>query len=195
MFNCLCDVIVFDKDKIIYIKEVTQRYALKNYVEKYRKVVLFSLKYGETFKPGVGCIEDKHGFSITNKKIEIDYNAGLKETAHLSHFIHPVFDVYYKGKNIEEFHLAEHLVAEFKLQGVHVEPLWEFLEKVKNIKRNKQRPCKKEKITTDKNRELDEILKKYFMDGNINKLDSRELEELTTKINKIEEEVMCEMLP
>ena len=193
MFNCLCDVIVFDKDQIIYIKEVTQRYALKHYVEKYKKVVLFSLKYGETFKQGEGYVVNKQGFSITNKKIETDYNAGLKESAHLSHFIHPVFDVYYRGKHIEEFHLAEHLVAEFKLPGVHIEPLREFLENVKHKKQRKDH-CKREKTIKEKNRELDEIVKQYLMGKNINTLEKKELEELTTKINKLEE-VMYGTLP
>jgi hypothetical protein len=107
MFNCLCDVIIFDDNKIIYIQEVTLRYAKDNYVFGYEKVLLFSLKYGDK----------------TN-----NYKPGLKETAHLSRFIHPVFEVYCNYRHIFDFHLAEHLLGEFKLQKVHIEPLEEFLD-------------------------------------------------------------------
>lgn len=190
MFNCLCDVIVFDKNQIIYIKEVTQRYALKYYVEKYKKVVLFSLKYGETFKQGEGYIENKQGFSVTNKKIETDYNAGLKESAHLSHFIHPVFDVYYRGKHVEEFHLAEHLVAEFKLPGVHIEPLRDFLENIKDIEYKKTTCTKNQKTILDEKSMFGETVNAYFSYDKINSLNTQELKELTTKMNKLEEKVM-----
>jgi hypothetical protein len=106
MFNCLCDVIIFDDNKIIYIQEVTLRYAKDNYVFRYEKVLLFSLKYGD----------------------KTNYQPGLKETAHLSRFIHPVFEVHYNYRHIFDFHLAEHLLGEFKLQKVHIEPLEEFLD-------------------------------------------------------------------
>ena len=193
MFNCLCDVIVLDDDKIIYIKEVTQRYALKNYVEKYKKVVLFSLNYGETFKEDQGYTVIKEGFNVTHKNIETDYIAGLKETAHLSHFIHPVFNVYYVGKQVEEFHLAEHLVAEFKLPGVHIEPLREFLEKLKDIEHikktssiKKQKPILDKKTMLDEKSMFEETLKKYFSYNKINDLTSQELDELSNKLSILE---------
>ena len=61
-----------------------------------------------------------------------DYDPGFKSTAHLSHFIHPVFDFYFNYEHTFEFHLAEHLLGEFKLQKVHIEPLKEFLKIIYN---------------------------------------------------------------
>ena len=121
MFNCLCDVILFDKDEIIYIEEITIRYAKAHYIGKYKKVIIFSLNYKDTFDEN-----NKYQPTYTT----IPFNAGLKETAHLSEFIHPVFNLYYKNVHKYTYHLAEHLVAEFRLQGVHIEPLLEFLKKV-----------------------------------------------------------------
>lgn len=133
MFNCLCDVIIFDKNEIIYIEEVTIRYAQREYIEKYKKVIVFSLNYGEVFDVNKEYNQTQ-GFGKVNNPIGIEYNAGLKESAHLSEFIHPVFDLYYKSVPKYKYHLAEHLVAEFRLPGVHIEPLLEFLEKVKVYK-------------------------------------------------------------
>jgi len=124
MFNCLCDVIIFDKDEIIYIEEITIRYAKAHYIGKYKKVILFSLNYKDTF-------DENNKYSETHM---IPYNAGLKETAHLSEFIHPVFNLYYKNVHKYTYHLAEHLVAEFRLHGVHIEPLLEYLKKVSRYK-------------------------------------------------------------
>jgi thioredoxin reductase len=123
MFNCLCDVIMFDDEnnKIIYIQEVTLRYARENYVFRYEKVILFSLKYAD--KDPILKIMKKE-----NKKTGYMHSVGVKRTAHLSHFIHPVFDVYYNYEHIFDFHLAEHLLGDFKLQDVHIEPLKEFLD-------------------------------------------------------------------
>ena len=59
--------------------------------------------------------------------VSADYDGGIKETANLSHFIHPVFDFYFNNEQIFDFHLAEHLLGEFKLQHVHIEPLNDFL--------------------------------------------------------------------
>lgn len=136
MFNCLCDVIIFNDNKITYIEEVSIRYAKNNYIATNDKVILFSLKYGEIFdinkkinkkrKYGFGHIHDNYTDVIA------DYDGGLKETAHLSHFIHPVFDFYFNYEHTYDFHLAEHLLGEFKLQKVHIEPLKEFLKIIYN---------------------------------------------------------------
>lgn len=131
MFNCLCDVIIFEDNNITYIEEVTIRYATNNYTTINKKVILFSLKYGEIYEINKKIEKRKYGFGyIHNGYInnEADYDGGLKETAHLSHFIHPVFDVYFDYEKIFTFHLAEHLLAEFKLLKVHIEPLIEFLK-------------------------------------------------------------------
>jgi thioredoxin reductase len=131
MFNCLCDVIIFDNNKISYIEEVTIKYAQNNYITAHNKVIIFSLKYGNIFdinkkidkkrKYGFGYIHDN------NMGVSADYDGGIKETANLSHFIHPVFDFYFNNEQIFDFHLAEHLLGEFKLQHVHIEPLNDFL--------------------------------------------------------------------
>ena len=89
------------------------------------------MKYGEIYEINKKIDKRKYGFGyIHNGYInnEADYDGGLKETAHLSHFIHPVFDVYFDYEKIFTFHLAEHLLAEFKLLKVHIEPLVEFLK-------------------------------------------------------------------
>jgi len=133
MFNCLCDVIIFDKNEIIYIEEVTIRYAKAHYIGKYKKVILFSLNYGEVFDENKEYLQTQ-GFGKVNNPEGIEFIAGLKESAHLSEFIHPVFDLYYKKSAEYKYHLAEHLVAEFRLPGVHIEPLLEFLQKVNMYK-------------------------------------------------------------
>jgi len=137
MFNCLCDVIIINDNTIIYIEEVTIRYAKNMYVATNDKVILFSLKYGELHDITKKIKNRKYGFGYihTDYNVELDiadYDPGFKNTAHLSHFIHPVFDFYFNYEHIFEFHLAEHLLGEFKLQKVHVEPLKEFLKIVYN---------------------------------------------------------------
>jgi thioredoxin reductase len=194
MFNCLCDVVIFDNDQIIYIEEVTIRYAKKHYVEKYKKVLLFSLKYCEIYKDNKEYIKKNHGFGTLNKRNEKDYIAGLKETAHLSHFIHPVFDLYYKRKHKEEFHLAEHLVAEFKLPGVHIEPLKDLLEKVKQYNKHEKKEKKnKKQCLTDNEKQIEDILSNYIFGGKINSLNDDEIDKLSNKIDMLEKQFMCEM--
>ena len=119
--NTYGNVIQDENNKIIYIQEVTLRYARENYVFRYEKVILFSLKYAD--KDHILKIMKKE-----NKKTGYMHSVGVKRTAHLSHFIHPVFDVYYNYEHIFDFHLAEHLLGDFKLQDVHIEPLKEFLD-------------------------------------------------------------------
>jgi len=137
MFNCLCDVIIINDNTITYIEEVTIRYAKNMYVATNDKVILFTLKYGELHDITKKIKNRKYGFGYihTDYNVELDiadYDPGFKSTAHLSHFIHPVFDFYFNYEHTFEFHLAEHLLGEFKLKKVHIEPLIEFLKIIYN---------------------------------------------------------------
>ena len=90
--------------------------------------------------------------------------------------------------------MAEHLVAEFKLPGVHIEPLREFLENIKDIEHKKTTCIKNQKTILDENRLFDETVNAYFSYDKINNLSTQELKKLTTKMNKLEE-VMYGTLP
>ena len=136
MYNCMCDVIIIINNKISYIEEVNYRYAKENYINRYEKVILVSLKYGKIYDEKEETIKNKNGHAFGtinyNRPIQksTDYSPGVERDAHLSIFIHPVFELYINNKFESDFHLAEHLLGEFKLKKVHIEPLKRYINRV-----------------------------------------------------------------
>lgn len=139
MYNCICDLVIINNDsKITYIEEINFRYAKEKFINNYEKVIIVSLKYGKIFNQNSNNIQIKNGvgFGAINynrpQQKDIDYFPGIEESAHLSIFIHPVFEFFIKGKLESEFHLAEHLLGEFKLIDVHVNPLKKYINSILN---------------------------------------------------------------
>jgi len=139
MYNCMCDVIIFNKNKFIYIEEVNYRYAKANYINNYNKVLLIGLKYGKIYNEKEETIKNKngHAFGAVNyyrpTQKDVDYSPGVERDAKLSIFIHPVFELYVNNKYHSDFHLAEHLLGEFKLKKVHIDPLKRYIDKISLI--------------------------------------------------------------
>jgi len=131
-------VIINNDSKITYIEEINFRYAKEKFINNYEKVIIVSLKYGKIFDQNSNNIQIKNGvgFGAINynrpQQKDIDYFPGIEESAHLSIFIHPVFEFFIKGKLESEFHLAEHLLGEFKLIDVHVNPLKKYINSILN---------------------------------------------------------------
>ena len=139
MYNCMCDVIIFNKNKFIYIYEINYRYAKANYINNYNKVLLIGLKYGKIYNEKEETIKNKngHAFGAVNyyrpTQKDVDYSPGVERDAKLSIFIHPVFELYVNNKYHSDFHLAEHLLGEFKLKKVHIDPLKRYIDKISLI--------------------------------------------------------------
>lgn len=126
MFGCLVDIIIFKDEKIYYIEEIPFRYFEDYYKNKLRKVIIVSLDYGNFG----GVIERTRKLGKASYVFGEDRVSGHDtKTAHKSNFLHPIFKFYLNSKLNKEFHLSEHLMSQYKLKDVHVDPLKKFLHK------------------------------------------------------------------
>lgn len=126
MFGCLVDIIIFKDDKIYYIEEIPFTYFEDNYKNKFEKVIIVSLNYGDFG----GVIEQTRKLGKASYVFGQDRVSGYDtKTAHKSNFLHPIFKFYVHSKLKKEFHLSEHFMSEYKLKDVHVDPLKKFLHK------------------------------------------------------------------
>ena len=121
MFNTLVDVIVFDKN-ITYIEELPYKYAKKYF--KNKKILIIKLAYGNFG----GTIKYTKVLGDASYVFGKDRAIGTQPNlAQLSNFLHPVLELYIKGKLIKTHHVSEHLMTQYKLRDVHVIPLKKFL--------------------------------------------------------------------
>lgn len=125
MFDCLCDIVIVENNTIYYIEELPIKYVLENYVPKYNKVIIIKLNYGNYG----GTIENKNDLGNSSYVFGVDRAIGsVKEKAHLSDFLHPVFILYVNHNETSTFHLSENLLFEFKLKETHIKPLQNFIK-------------------------------------------------------------------
>lgn len=125
MFNCLCDIIIIEGNKITYLEEIPIKYVENIYVPKYKKVIIVKFNYGNYG----GVIEKTNSIGDATYVFGINRAIGAdKEKAHLSDFLHPVFILYKDHKEILTFHLSENLLFEFKLKDTHIDPLQKFIK-------------------------------------------------------------------
>jgi len=125
MFDCLCDIVIKENNTIYYIEELPIKYVLENYIPKYNKVIIIKLNYGNYG----GTIENKNDLGNSSYVFGVDRAIGsVKEKAHLSDFLHPIFILYENHNETSTFHLSENLLFEFKLKETHIKPLQNFIK-------------------------------------------------------------------
>ena len=125
MFGCLVDVIIFHKNMIFYIEEIPNKLFLENYKNCCSKAIVISLNYGDFG----GVIENTRSLGKASYVFGEDRAVGSNPNlSHLSNFLHPIFELYKNSKLNKKFHMSEHLMTEFKLKDVHIDPLKNFLK-------------------------------------------------------------------
>lgn len=124
MFGCLVDIIIFYNNKIIYIEELPIKYVEENYLDYFDKILIISLDYGNFG----GVITKTKSLGSASYVFGEDRVTGMcPDSAHLSNFLHPILKLYNYKSIKKEFHLSEHLLTEFKLQDIHIDPLKKFI--------------------------------------------------------------------
>lgn len=121
MFNTLVDVIIFDK-QIKYIEELPYEYVKEHYKDK--KILVVKLAYGNFG----GTIKYTRSLGKASYVFGLDRAIGTEpQLAHLSNFLHPIFELYIKGILSKTHHTSEHIMTEYKLKDTHINPLKKFL--------------------------------------------------------------------
>lgn len=127
MFGCLIDLLIFKNDKIIYIEEIPFKLFESEYKCCCSKALVISLNYGNFG----GVIVNTRTLGNASYVFGEDRATGSQpEVAHLSNFLHPVLKLYKNSLLKRDFHMSEHLLTEFNLKDVHIEPLKKFLKEI-----------------------------------------------------------------
>ena len=116
-FGFICDLLTINSEKMTaeYAECVATSYALDSENWKEDHQFLLTLEYGDTMGEDVFAAN-----RIARDEVDVSRE---------SKFLHPIIRHYYKGEMISEHHMIEVLEAKWTNEKMHIQPLYEYLEK------------------------------------------------------------------